>query len=72
MKHDSKASYLKDAVPTHQTGLLPLHERALAQWGQSISHVNDIFIAWLEALGAANVGLPDEHLKFHKRKKDVE
>lgn len=70
MKHEPKVSYLKDAEPTHPPELLPFHEKALSQWGQSISQANDIFIAWLEALGAASMGLSDEHLEPKKQTKD--
>lgn len=71
MKHDSKVSYLKDAEPTQQPDLLPMHERALTQLGQSIGQANELFVAWLEALGTASVGLSDEHVAPEKRRKDL-
>ncbi len=66
MKDQSKMSYLQGAKPAQSPeasgSLISLHERVLQQCGQSIAQANDLFVAWLEALGAANVGISDEHI----------
>lgn len=40
----------------------PLHLSTFHTMGQSVSQVNRLFMAWLEALGKASAGQADEHV----------
>ena len=76
MKFEAKEQYLKSAEPVQSeqgdninpqsSPFESIRDRALTQWGQSVSQANQLFMAWLEALGTSSTGLSDEYIALKK------